>query len=211
MSTEIEIPLDIDEPIQRIKKERKRKPKINFSKGKLTKEKIADDLQSIITYIDSDNPRWDVIDKNLRAYQTRLHRILKIRDGLLPRQFNYSKYTMSDEFYQFFGLEEKLLFDRPTVIRMFWKYIKDNGLQLIGNKRKFIVDEKLSKLLGLENGIEQLIFATQSKLSPHFKEKLVLKIEVEAEEDELSDLSLSIVDENVEKESDSDSDSFLSQ
>lgn len=75
---------------------------------------------------------------------------------------------ISEELLAFFGEEPKTELARTDITKRISLYIKDNKLQNEENKREFIVDGKLSKLLKLEEGTSIAFFQIQKHMKHHY-------------------------------------------
>ena len=74
---------------------------------------------------------------------------------------------ISDEIANFLGIERGTKMARTEITRAINKYIRDNSLQDIKNKRNINPDEKLSMLFKLTPDDELTYFNIQRYLSPH--------------------------------------------
>lgn len=75
---------------------------------------------------------------------------------------------ISEELLKFFGESPKTELARTDITKRISLYIKDNKLQNEENKREFIVDGKLSKLLKLEEGTSIAFFQIQKHMKHHY-------------------------------------------
>lgn len=74
---------------------------------------------------------------------------------------------ISDELADFLGIERGTKMARNEITRVINKYIRNNNLQDIKNKRNINPDEKLSRLFKLTPDDELTYFNLQRYLSPH--------------------------------------------
>ena len=76
---------------------------------------------------------------------------------------------ISDELAKFLSKESGIMMARTDVTKEMTNYIRENKLQDKDNGRKIIPDEKLSKLLNIDNSVELTYFNLQKYMSPHFE------------------------------------------
>lgn len=76
---------------------------------------------------------------------------------------------ISDELAKFLSKESGVMMARTDVTKEMTNYIRENKLQDKDNGRKIIPDEKLSKLLNIDNSVELTYFNLQKYMSPHFE------------------------------------------
>jgi len=75
--------------------------------------------------------------------------------------------SISDELTEFLGLEKGTLMSRTTVIKKLNEYVKEKKLQNPEKKIEIIPDEKLGKILNVQDEHEPLTYFTMSKLITH--------------------------------------------
>lgn len=76
---------------------------------------------------------------------------------------------ISDELAKFLSKESGVMMARTDVTKEMTNYIRENKLQDKDNGRKIIPDDKLSKLLNIDNSVELTYFNLQKYMSPHFE------------------------------------------
>lgn len=96
--------------------------------------------------------------------------------------------VISNNLCDFLGIKHGVLMARTEVTKRITEYIKSNKLQVTSNKRQFLPDEKLSKILGpLDSNIKDkngltdsdkgyTYFNLQKYLSLQFPKKNLIKI-----------------------------------
>jgi len=71
--------------------------------------------------------------------------------------------NLNQEMAAFLGEEYPLKMTRGNVIKEISKYIRNNGLQVPENKKKFRPNDKLQDLLTIPNGVDELSFLQINK------------------------------------------------
>lgn len=75
---------------------------------------------------------------------------------------------LSSDLQHLIGTEEDELVSRSVVNKKINDYIKANNLQVPENRQTFVLDDKLSKLFGLEQGSVVHYFKMQTYLKSHY-------------------------------------------
>ena len=75
---------------------------------------------------------------------------------------------VSSELCDFMGRTKGTQIARTEVTQYLIQYIKENELQFPENKKVIVPDEKLKKLLGVDNGTEVTYFNLQGLMNKHF-------------------------------------------
>ena len=75
---------------------------------------------------------------------------------------------ITKELCEFLGKPEDTLVNRTEVTRFIIKYIKDNHLQSISEKKRIIPDDKLQHLLDVDSTEEITYFNIQKYMNQHF-------------------------------------------
>lgn len=88
---------------------------------------------------------------------------------------------ISEEMLEFAGKEAGTKMGRLEVTKSITEYIKENELQNKDNKREIIMDEKLKKILKVEEGTKLTYFNLQRYISPHIKKQVEEKKEEKKE------------------------------
>lgn len=76
---------------------------------------------------------------------------------------------ISDELAVFLSKEKGALMARTDVTKEMTNYIREHKLQDKSNGRKIIPDQKLKKLLSIDDKVELTYFNLQKYMSPHFE------------------------------------------
>lgn len=79
---------------------------------------------------------------------------------------------VSDELCSFMGQESGTEIARTEVTQYLIKYIKNNNLQFIDNKKRIVPDDTLKNLLGVTEKDEVTYFNLQKLMNKHFIKKV---------------------------------------
>ena len=150
--TMTEVPDLSPDELKAEKENAKRLSRIKFSRGKPSKDKLQKDFEVMEEYINmmrDHHQKAQKIRKLFPVLKTKVFRYLRINLVKNDNHQIYKKYKITSELRDFFDVEN-FYYDRPLMVRMFVKYIKDNKLQIPEDKRKFKLSPALGKLFGEE-------------------------------------------------------------
>lgn len=95
----------------------------------------------------------------------------KRKPSTVPRTINNGfckPYKISEELALFMGKSIEETVSRVDVTKFVCKYIKDNNLQNVNDRRLIIVDDKLSTIINLQESIPLTFYNLQIYLKKHF-------------------------------------------
>jgi len=132
-------------------------------------------LDALVANLISLQKEITVIQKTVKTLTTeakKLKKHIKKPKGERKRNVEPSGFNkpgpITPELTKFLGEKANTEVARTTVTKFVSQYIKDKKLQNSENKKEFKVDDKLSKLFGIDKGTSLKYFGVQSHMKQHF-------------------------------------------
>lgn len=119
------------------------------------------------------------IEKSLKTLRTDVGKVSKTKQKTKRQHNNTSGFMkpvkISAEMAKFTGWNRNELCSRVDVTKNICKYVKDNNLQNPDDKRRIVLDQRLSKLLGLDPAKQKDVTYCdlQKLIQPHFEKVTV--------------------------------------
>ena len=131
-------------------------------------EALIEKVSSIESNIQKDLKDLRGLKSEIKKLKKHIKKPRADRKGqTVPSGFNKPG-PISKELAKFLGVDNGTDVARTEVTKKMSEYIKSKNLQNSENKREFVVDDKLAKLLGLKKGTSLKYFGLQSHLKVHY-------------------------------------------
>lgn len=115
------------------------------------------------------NQHLKILEKDMKKQLKAMKKSVKPKPKSIRKPSGFAKPSdVSNELCKFMGRTSGTQIARTEVTQYIIQYIKENQLQFPENKKIILPDEKLKKLLGVDNTTEVTYFNLQGLMNKHF-------------------------------------------